>query len=335
VSGRAAGAVATRWYHLRPFGLLTAAATLASLASLAGSCEGLGWPLFFAVHFRLQYALCLGAAAALFALGRRRLPALVFGLFALWNAALVAPAWIAPAAPEGHGSAPACATLRVLHSNLLSRNRNVGAAQRMIRAERADVLVLQEVSLTWWRALEPLLEDYPYRKCEPREDNFGLALASKLPFESCAVRWFGEANPPSIVAELVTAAGPLHLIAIHPLSPQGPGPMQLCDEQLRLVADCVASLAGNVVLVGDLNTTPWAANFSELLAATGLRDSRRGFGNQATWPTMLWPLMIPLDHVLVSPRIEVLDRRLGPQIGSDHLPVIVDLRLRAAPAGAN
>lgn len=38
-------------------------------------------------------------------------------------------------------------------------------------------------------------------------------------------------------------------------------------------------------------------------------------------------LQTPIDHVLVDPRIRVLSRRTGPNVNSDHLPVIVQLVL--------
>jgi endonuclease/exonuclease/phosphatase (EEP) superfamily protein YafD len=35
-------------------------------------------------------------------------------------------------------------------------------------------------------------------------------------------------------------------------------------------------------------------------------------------------MSVPIDHCLVSPEITILDRRLGPAVGSDHYPLIVD-----------
>jgi endonuclease/exonuclease/phosphatase (EEP) superfamily protein YafD len=82
-----------------------------------------------------------------------------------------------------------------------------------------------------------------------------------------------------------------------------------------------------VVLAGDLNSTGWSPRFTDLLADARLRDSRQGFGVQASWPTQFMLLGIPIDHCLVSPEIQVLDRRVGGPVGSDHLPIVIDVRL--------
>jgi endonuclease/exonuclease/phosphatase (EEP) superfamily protein YafD len=54
-----------------------------------------------------------------------------------------------------------------------------------------------------------------------------------------------------------------------------------------------------------------------------------------TWrvivPRVYWdlrPLRLPIDHILIGPGLAVLDRRLGPDTGSDHLPVVADLAWR-------
>jgi endonuclease/exonuclease/phosphatase (EEP) superfamily protein YafD len=38
-------------------------------------------------------------------------------------------------------------------------------------------------------------------------------------------------------------------------------------------------------------------------------------------------MRVPIDHLLHSDTLSVVDRRLGPAMGSDHFPLIVDLQL--------
>jgi endonuclease/exonuclease/phosphatase (EEP) superfamily protein YafD len=80
-----------------------------------------------------------------------------------------------------------------------------------------------------------------------------------------------------------------------------------------------------VIVMGDLNATPWSQPFRRLVARSGLCDSRAGFGIAASYPADSTVLRIPIDHVLITCSIGVADRRVERDIGSDHRPVIVDL----------
>jgi endonuclease/exonuclease/phosphatase (EEP) superfamily protein YafD len=94
--------------------------------------------------------------------------------------------------------------------------------------------------------------------------------------------------------------------------------------QLAAIGDRARSDPPALVM-GDLNATPWSRPFAELRAHGGLCDSRAGFGVQPSFPSASAALRIPIDHLLASCSIGVRDRRIGPDVGSDHLPVILDL----------
>lgn len=91
----------------------------------------------------------------------------------------------------------------------------------------------------------------------------------------------------------------------------------------------IATHAGPRLVIGDFNTTSCPPHFQSFTNTAGLRDSRTGSGIQPTWPA-LWfhPLQICVDHCLVSPHFIVRNRTTGPNVGSDHYPIIVDLALR-------
>jgi len=75
-------------------------------------------------------------------------------------------------------------------------------------------------------------------------------------------------------------------------------------------------------------TTPWSAVFGNLLKASNLRDSSRGRGVQPTWPARLPLFWIPIDHFLHSPELQVISKRTGPAVGSDHLPLLIEFNLK-------
>ena len=66
----------------------------------------------------------------------------------------------------------------------------------------------------------------------------------------------------------------------------------------------------------------------ELLRAT-MTNSMDGFGWQATYPAGGGPLMLPIDHLFHSDDLTTVARTIGPDLGSDHLPIVVSLSLAA------
>jgi endonuclease/exonuclease/phosphatase (EEP) superfamily protein YafD len=118
----------------------------------------------------------------------------------------------------------------------------------------------------------------------------------------------------------------LLILALH--APR-PGPGGRRERQLAFVAR-LAGTAGDdrVVVVGDLNVTPFSPAFAALLGEGRLRDSLVGQGLQSSWLSRWLPFGLTLDHVLVGRGIEVLSRARGQQFGSDHSPIVIDIRVQ-------
>ncbi len=82
--------------------------------------------------------------------------------------------------------------------------------------------------------------------------------------------------------------------------------------------------------MGDFNATPWSYPFRRLVGETDLTNSQRGFGLDASFPADNSVLIrVPIDHLLHNDGLVVIDRRLGPPLGSDHFPLVVDLAVVA------
>lgn len=125
----------------------------------------------------------------------------------------------------------------------------------------------------------------------------------------------------------------LVVYVVHPATPRSFGQWEFRNTYLDAVARSIASESSGtpIVVMGDFNTPTWSPFFQSFLKRTGLVDAA-GTG----WPATtrfsrrfaeFFHFGSPIDHILVSPSIEVKRFELGPDVGSDHFPVFADLRL--------
>jgi len=205
---------------------------------------------------------------------------------------------------------------------------------RAIQELDPDFVVLEEINDQWLSALALALPPYPYSATMPREDNFGIALFSKYPLIQNEIREVGEAEVPTVIAEMALPDGRLTVIATHPLPPAGQEYSRLRNDQLARLPEIVKQANAPVLLLGDLNSTPWCSHFKQLLRQSGLKDSSQGRGVLGTWPAYLPILLIPIDHCLNTAGVHITKKTTGPNVGSDHFPLVVDFVL-ARPALTN
>lgn len=296
-------------------GVLTMAFSLLTL--LQSNYHGL--QLF--THFRLQYFVVAALLVVVFVwLRDRRYVVLLFAT-AFINGAHVLPWYFDD--PYSTGGRE----LTLLQANVLATNTDYAGLFALLDDEQPDIIVLQEVSPAWAAELKRLEGAYPHRIIEERDGKFGIAFLSKYPPISSAVVASEPLGFPTILATLDISGRRLQLVGTHPMIPVGSRNYAARNTQLETVANLLRSSGGARVLVGDLNASMWDLHYRALESRTGLRNVRRGFGVTPTWPTFLPIAMIPIDHVLVSGEVGVLDVRTGPRIGSDHLPLIVTLEL--------
>lgn len=303
-------------------GLLVAAATLGlGVATVIGLFGFLGWVFDLFAHFPVQlgFGLLVCLVGSLL-LGQRRISWLA-GSSLLINVLIVSPQLVSQPRAGARGEH----TVRLLLANVNYYNRDFRSALEFFGDADPDVLLIVEANEPWMSALAPLRERLPYTKWV-QHGKFQIALMSRYPMEAEG-RYFSPRNP-SIVARIDVPGGTLAVIGTHPRSPSSSRQARRRDLQLASIATYVHERAQTTVVLGDLNTTPWGHAFRALVRDSGLRDSSRGFGIQWSWPVSFWPLGIPIDHALVSDDVDVLDRRMGPSIGSDHLPLVVDIALR-------
>lgn len=302
-------------------------------ASLLGHLGRFGLVFELMSHFRVQYAVLLVAACgALFVLKSFK-TAIIVGLVALTDVAAVAP-YVGPvghAALAGQGD-PASSPIRLLSQNVNTSNQHYAEVLELIAAEQPDMVLLLEVDARWMEQLKSLDAAYPYSCSSPRTDNFGIALWSRFELKDTRIEPMTEARVPTIMTDVAAPGGRFRFIGTHPLPPVSSRYVALRNEQLGLIA---AEVSSNhewpTIVAGDLNATPWTGAFRDLLRVGRLQDLSRGFGPQRTWPASNWMMRIPIDHVLATDGITVVNHGVGSDVGSDHLGLIADLLIDTSP----
>jgi endonuclease/exonuclease/phosphatase (EEP) superfamily protein YafD len=287
------------------------------------------WVFDLFSHFRLQYAIAaaiLGAAAL--ALRNRRTAALLAAV-ALLHGWAVGDLWLGGRAIAAPGGLP----FRVASANVWSANRTPEELLAFVRASDPDVLVLVDAERRRWRAaLAELRALYPHRAPDVGPKGGPVLLFSRFPVVRAELARPPRGRRPYLVAELTIDGQPLVVVGVHASSPSptGPGHSRRRNRELDHIAGIVRDIARPVIVAGDFNATPWSPHFQDLIAEAGLRNAFEGQGYVGTWPSWFWPALIPIDHVLLKGPLAVAGVRAGPAIGSDHYPVIADLRLSPA-----
>jgi len=297
-------------------------------ASLAALLAPLGWPFELFAHFRWQVGVA-ALALLLASLVLRRPWMMVLACVT------VVMQWLPGILMSGRASAHEptarpCSDdpLRVVTANAWFANSDHAALIAWLSRSDADIIALQEITPQWALALEPLARTYPYRKVIPREDPYGIALLSRWPIDDVQPVDFSGDGLPSLVANVDVHGRKLRVIVLHTRWPVTPELQVARDRGLQQAAALALTQPDATILLGDLNLTPYAPAFARLVSESGLQDALAGETWRPTWQAGFWPLALPIDHVLVPRRSCVTGHEIGADVGSDHRPLQVTLRLR-------
>lgn len=306
------------------FSLTACALALTWLALVAGMLGRRWWVFDLFAHFRVHYlALFMALAGFMLILHRVRWAfAAVLGA-AVSAAPLIAyiPRSAAPAAADG-------AIFRLITLNVWFRNADDARLAAYLARTHADAIVLQEIAPRRARALSQLLPRYRYVHTNP--DGRGAAVLSRWPLRAAELKRLAEDASRGAYVQVDWRGARFALLGAHLHWPLTPSETQRRDGQLLGIASLARAQSGPFLVAGDFNLTPWSPKFPDLLERSGLQDCAQGRGFAASWPSRAAWLGIRIDHCLASPQWRVLDVHVGPHVGSDHRPIVVDLSLRAA-----
>jgi vancomycin resistance protein VanJ len=328
-------------------------ATHLALRSIFGDAR---WWLEFTNIFTPWYFMPVIVLLPLAVITRARRAALVMTL-----AGIVGALWIAPyylpkvqATPTTQALSLRVVTFNTWGGNTHFVENGYGAIGDWLRDVDADIVLLQEVPLSQRSRADGVLglrELYP-QQFATETDGWTNALLTRLPVLSSESHETDGDQPryQRIIVELdgtqiaiynVHLRYPIYAPRFAP--PFLPSPylyMMLgydASERNRQIAYLLRLLEGETlpyIVGGDFNTSDQTAIYHML--TTYMTDSFReaGIGLGTSWPVStartdipsLLPPLIRIDYIWHSETLAAQAAWQGPRLGSDHLPLVADIR---------
>ena len=243
----------------------------------------------------------------------------------------LATPYVPPVAAEASSPRP----LKIFYANVRGGNNyNMDSVLAEALHGDPDVIVIAEMQRWWWHEMidKNPLKTYPYGTNLQYRNAGDIGVFSRLPVER--MEQILVDNRTSLVVDVSLGTETLRLFALH-----SPRPMrQMKDDYYKFwqkLEPILAEQRGPVVAIGDFNATQHSLVY-EQLTADGLRSAHedRGRGYVTTWPNGKQPIPpIRIDQAFLSPEVECVLIAEGVGPGSDHKPLILDIRVHAsAPA---
>lgn len=304
-------------------------AVLLALATLAAAGATLHWFAELFTHFRPHYSLFALLFAGIFLLLRTwRWSAFTVAL-AFWNGYPVAQALLHDEPSVAPSLASSSRQFTVFHFNVgLHHEDPRRVATHLRRAKDLDVVVLLEATDAFAAVLDDIKDVFPHQIRHLENSPFGIAVASRHLFDYGAI----SSEPSGTFAHVeatIRLPGrptPLALYALH-----APPPISgdMADERNRKFDYIAGKVSGQSattpVVVGDFNLTPWSPYFQKFVSGSGLRAAHNPQRFDHTWPVTFnnAHLGLAIDHSFAHPSLPLVKRVIGPDLGSDHMPVTV------------
>ncbi len=282
---------------------------LSLIGATLGSFAIFDWRLELFSHFLPFYGFFIAIGMMLERQTYKRLFLFIALVFVCWQ---LKAAWVMqnpwPVKPH--------APFRLVAMNVFLNNAEYENTQNWLLAQKADAIFLTEATPLWQSNLLKLQKSMPYG-CAIWEDSpFGLAILLKTQPIKCEV-FSSEGLPPYVRVEL---ASHVVIYGIHPPPPLSSTLAAARNLALALLAQRIAAEKSPVIVLGDMNITPYSPLYQAFRRDANL--SEVGFSASPTLsPLPLLPPILPLDRALV--RGVSANLKIGPKLGSDHRTIVL------------
>lgn len=172
-------------------------------------------------------------------------------------------------------------------------------------------------------------EAYSFGLAWPATEGRSLRFLSRFPLRAREEFNADQAPGRPALRLLLDVDGiPLVVLALHTHPPSADWALGARNEVLDWAAETAAAARGDVLLLGDLNTSAFSPRFARLVRRAGLHCASPLSCSVPSWPAQLPLLLTPIDHVLAGGDLVITKRARGSATGSDHYPVIAEFSRR-------
>lgn len=222
--------------------------------------------------------------------------------------------------------APGVSTHRIVFFNIWVGNAALAEALTYLEQSNADVIVLTELTTRSANYFAPLQKLYPHATACAKNGTCWTTAFSRVPFTDVSSVLDLPGRSPALAAMRISFPdGDVTVIGAHLTRPWPFDAITAQRRQVDALAKGLMSLPSPQLVVGDFNAVTWSSTVDALVSATGLKP----FPSWGTWMAGLpTPLRLPLDQAFVGEGIACGSKTIGPELGSDHRPIIVDFALK-------
>ncbi len=296
------------------------AAGMVALATLVARLRSSMWPFEWFANFSVQLLVASTMLLLIAGALKSKITLAVCAFAVVVNATMAATVLRSDRITPPHGT-----TVVVGHLNAQSGKIDVNALRSMLRSERPDAFVVLEPAQGDVRALQRDAAQYTVHTTATKASPpwVRTIVLARVPVANVVHREAKHLPPATVEYTILIDRQPVNILALHTASPTTPDRMRERNRALRATVSWSTSRDGDHIVMGDLNATPWSPEFGDTERGARLRSSLRGFGQQATWPSELGWLGLPIDHALLSARLVTVDRRTVSGFGSEHRSLLV------------
>jgi vancomycin resistance protein VanJ len=233
-------------------------------------------------------------------------------------------------------------SLRIVTCNIAQHRYEAGALARLVAELQPDIVALQECKH------RPPDDVWPAGWYVAHRDEYLVASPYPIQVAERTMRPSIPNKPAGYRFLIELPSGPLQLFNLHLSTPRRglravldrrrgfdssgvpvmEANLRMRSEESESVAHWVQSFPGEKVVVGDFNMPPESVLFRRdwNFLNDAFSTSGWGLGHSKLTEEEGWTFGTRIDHILYSPPWVSQRCWLGPPIGSDHLPLVADLR---------